>query len=236
MLSYSPTSPSMVSSTRSPDLVDVQYLNELMSDRTTLEYLPKRFMHLERILDQEIVNVRQRVFDSQAVQKLELPPPFGEPGVYRKKIYIPENGGHFNYVGRLLGPRGKTLKSIEQETGCKLMIRGVGSSRSSPAGSVNRFSPCGSPYSSGHSSQYSQYSPPQYSQYTSPQGYCSTDDNDYLHVQIQCEDTENRADIRINHAVSLIESLFAPVDEANDVLKQKQLLELSLLRGTYFSF
>jgi hypothetical protein len=48
-MNNSPISPSV---SRSPDLVDVQYLNELMTDRSVLERLPKRFMHLERLLDQ----------------------------------------------------------------------------------------------------------------------------------------------------------------------------------------
>lgn len=35
----------------------------------------------------------------------------------------------FNFVGRILGPRGMTAKQLEQETGCKIMIRGKGSMR-----------------------------------------------------------------------------------------------------------
>jgi len=32
-------------------------------------------------------------------------------------------------VGRILGPRGMTTKQLEQETGCKIMVRGKGSMR-----------------------------------------------------------------------------------------------------------
>lgn len=35
----------------------------------------------------------------------------------------------FNFVGRILGPRGMTAKQLEQETGCKIMVRGKGSMR-----------------------------------------------------------------------------------------------------------
>ena len=35
----------------------------------------------------------------------------------------------FNFVGRLLGPRGLTAKHLEIETGCKILIRGRGSMR-----------------------------------------------------------------------------------------------------------
>lgn len=35
----------------------------------------------------------------------------------------------FNFVGRLLGPRGLTTKQLELDTGCKILIRGQGSMR-----------------------------------------------------------------------------------------------------------
>lgn len=50
-MANSPTS-SVTSLNRSPDWVDLQYLNELMADRATLEGMPKQFMHLKRLLDQ----------------------------------------------------------------------------------------------------------------------------------------------------------------------------------------
>ena len=33
----------------------------------------------------------------------------------------------FNFVGRLLGPRGNSLKRVEASTGCRVFIRGKGS-------------------------------------------------------------------------------------------------------------
>ncbi|KAI4879903.1 hypothetical protein NFI96_016064, partial [Prochilodus magdalenae] len=38
-------------------------------------------------------------------------------------------GSEFNFVGRILGPRGLTAKQLEAETGCKIMVRGKGSMR-----------------------------------------------------------------------------------------------------------
>jgi len=35
----------------------------------------------------------------------------------------------FNFVGRILGPRGLTAKQLENDTGCKIMVRGKGSMR-----------------------------------------------------------------------------------------------------------
>jgi rRNA processing protein Krr1/Pno1 len=35
----------------------------------------------------------------------------------------------YNFVGRILGPRGMTAKQLEHDTGCKIMVRGTGSMR-----------------------------------------------------------------------------------------------------------
>jgi len=35
----------------------------------------------------------------------------------------------YNFVGRILGPRGLTVKQLELDTGCKVMVRGKGSMR-----------------------------------------------------------------------------------------------------------
>jgi len=44
------------------------------------------------------------------------------------KVWIPqEDHPEINFVGLLIGPRGNTLKSLEAETGAKIIIRGKGS-------------------------------------------------------------------------------------------------------------
>lgn len=48
----------------------------------------------------------------------------------RIKLRVPcERYPDYNFVGRLLGPRGSTLKTLERDTGCRIMIRGRGSIR-----------------------------------------------------------------------------------------------------------
>ena len=44
----------------------------------------------------------------------------------KKKIYLPKNTG-INYIGLLIGPRGLYQKRLEEESGCKILIRGKGS-------------------------------------------------------------------------------------------------------------
>lgn len=44
------------------------------------------------------------------------------------KVLIPvERAPGFNFIGRLLGPRGNTLKDMQAESGCRMTIRGTGS-------------------------------------------------------------------------------------------------------------
>ena len=59
-----------------------------------------------------------------------LPEPVGVPMQLTEKLYVPvKDHPEFNFVGRILGPRGMTAKQLEQETGCKIMVRGKGSMR-----------------------------------------------------------------------------------------------------------
>lgn len=45
-----------------------------------------------------------------------------------KKIYIPvDQHPTYNFIGLIIGPRGKTQKEMEEKTGCKIAIRGKGS-------------------------------------------------------------------------------------------------------------
>ncbi|CDO96196.1 unnamed protein product [Kluyveromyces dobzhanskii CBS 2104] len=71
---------------------------------------------------------------------LRMIPNFVTPADYRRptrfldKYYIPtEDHPEINFVGLLLGPRGNTLKMLQQESGCKISIRGRGSVRSGKA-------------------------------------------------------------------------------------------------------
>jgi len=49
----------------------------------------------------------------------------------RAKVQIPQDGTNNNYVGRLLGPRGETLKTLQTNTMTKMAILGQGSMRDS---------------------------------------------------------------------------------------------------------
>ncbi|KAI6219141.1 KH domain-containing protein [Aphelenchoides fujianensis] len=46
------------------------------------------------------------------------------------RIYIPQVSG-YNFIGRILGPRGISVRRLESETTCKILIRGRGSVKDS---------------------------------------------------------------------------------------------------------
>jgi hypothetical protein len=58
-------------------------------------------------------------------------PPGTAAGTIVKKtqrIEVPvDKYPNFNFVGRILGPRGNSLKRVEATTGCRVLIRGQGS-------------------------------------------------------------------------------------------------------------
>lgn len=109
---------------------------------------------------------------------------------------------NFNFVGRLLGPRGNSLKRVEATTQCRVYIRGRGSVKDSVKEDKLRDKP----------------------------GYEHL--NEPLHVLVEAEFTADIIDARLNQAVAILEDLLKPVDESVDYYKKQQLRELAILNGT----
>ncbi|XP_009110812.1 KH domain-containing protein At1g09660/At1g09670 isoform X2 [Brassica rapa] len=108
----------------------------------------------------------------------------------------------YNFVGRILGPRGNSLKRVEQATHCRVFIRGRGSVKDT----VKEEKLKGKP------------------------GYehlCEP-----LHILIEAELPEDIVHSRLEHAVHFLESLLMPMDESMDHYKREQLKELAVLNGT----
>ncbi|XP_029034780.2 protein held out wings isoform X2 [Osmia bicornis bicornis] len=181
------------------------YLSQLLKDRKQLAAFPNVFIHVERLLDEEIAKVRASLFQISGVKKepLILPEPEGKIITLTEKVYVPvKEHPDFNFVGRILGPRGMTAKQLEQETGCKIMVRGKGSMRDKKKEELNRGKP-------------------NWEHLT-----------DELHVLLTVEDTENRATLKLARAVEEVKKLLVPAD-GEDELKKRQLMELAIINGTY---
>ncbi|XP_018579533.1 protein held out wings isoform X3 [Anoplophora glabripennis] len=182
------------------------YLAQLLKDRKQLAAFPNVFIHVERLLDEEIAKVRASLFQINGVKKepLILPDPDGPVTTLTEKVYVPvKEHPDFNFVGRILGPRGMTAKQLEQETGCKIMVRGKGSMRDKKKEDQNRGKPNWEHLS------------------------------DELHVLLTVEDTENRAQVKLQRAVEEVKKLLVPQADGEDELKKRQLMELAIINGTY---
>ena len=182
------------------------YLAQLLKDRNRLQAFPNVFVHIQRLVDNEIKRVRDSLFHMEGEEKqpLLLPDPEGSIVQQQEKVYVPvKEYPDYNFVGRILGPRGMTAKQLEQETGCKVMVRGRGSMRDKKKEEQNRGKPNWEHL------------------------------NDELHVLITVEDTANRAAIKMKRAVEEIRKLLIPVTDGEDELKKRQLMELAIINGTY---
>ncbi|CAL8106651.1 unnamed protein product [Orchesella dallaii] len=199
----SSSSPCANNHTNTQNLAD--YLAQLIKDKKQLAIFPNLFIHVERILDEEIARVRGNLFHLSGTKSepLELPEPIGPVVTLSEKVYVPvKEHPDFNFVGRILGPRGMTAKQLEQETGCKIMVRGKGSMRDKKKEEQNRGKPNWEHL------------------------------NDELHVLITVEDTENRGKMKLQRAVDEVKKLLVPA-EGEDELKKRQLMELAIINGTY---
>lgn len=110
---------------------------------------------------------------------------------------------NFNFVGRLLGPRGNSLKRVEATTGCRVYIRGKGSIKDPDKEEKLRGRP----------------------------GYEHL--NEPLHILIEADLPASVVDMRLRQAQEIIEELLKPVDESQDYIKRQQLRELAMLNSNF---
>ncbi|GFS45217.1 RNA-binding KH domain-containing protein [Actinidia rufa] len=108
----------------------------------------------------------------------------------------------FNFVGRLLGPRGNSLRRVEASTECRVLIRGRGSIKDPAKEEMMRGKP----------------------------GYEHL--NEPLHILVEAELPVEIVDARLMQAREILEDLLKPVDESHDFYKKHQLRELAMLNGT----
>ncbi|XP_005991577.1 KH domain-containing RNA-binding protein QKI isoform X7 [Latimeria chalumnae] len=203
------------------------YLMQLMNDKKLMSSLPNFcgiFNHLERLLDEEISRVRKDMYNdtlngSTEKKSAELPDAAGPIVQLQEKLYVPvKEYPDFNFVGRILGPRGLTAKQLEAETGCKIMVRGKGSMRDKK----KDMPPDDWHYISKAPEEEQNRGKPNWEHL-----------NEDLHVLITVEDAQNRAEIKLKRAVEEVKKLLVPAAEGEDSLKKMQLMELAILNGTY---
>jgi protein quaking len=119
------------------------------------------------------------------------------------KIMIPENHPDYNFIGRILGPRGISVRQLEAATGCGILIRGRGSVKN-PV----------------REERLRERNAPGFEHLKEP-----------LHVLISTEgNDEAECDAKLEKCKRRIEKLLKP---EYDEYKRRQLAQLAMINGNY---
>jgi splicing factor 1 len=142
-----------------------------------------------------------------------------------KKIPIPlDKHPNYNFIGLIIGPRGKTQKELEAKTGCKIAIRGRGSVKEGARGRRDGRVMEGD-------------NDPLHVVISGENQRGKSTQNQLLLMQtLYCakKSNPNRAShcAAVDAASDMIEQMLIVIDDEKNVHKQQQLRELALLNGT----
>ncbi|VDK78635.1 unnamed protein product [Litomosoides sigmodontis] len=111
-----------------------KYLDDLVKDMRTLDAIqmahPEKLRNTYSLLVNEIDRVwaiiYMRTQQDDKVYYLQQQKARGTFVTIHEKILIPENP-NCKFIGRILGPRGISVKQLEAKTHCRILIRGKGS-------------------------------------------------------------------------------------------------------------
>uniref|UniRef100_A0A3Q0QZZ1 KH RNA binding domain containing, signal transduction associated 3 n=1 Tax=Amphilophus citrinellus TaxID=61819 RepID=A0A3Q0QZZ1_AMPCI len=176
--------------------MDEKYLPELMAEKDTLD---PSFQHSLRLLDQEIEKIQK---DEGKEEEKFIDVVINKNMKLGQKVLIPvKQFPKFNFVGKLLGPRGNSLKRLQEDTLTKMSILGKGSMRDKEKEEELR--------QSGEAKYHHL--------------------NEDLHVLIEVFAPPAEAYARMGHALEEIKKFLIP--DYNDEIRQAQLQELTYLNG-----
>jgi len=182
------------------------YLQMLIAEREKLEPFFPVIPLTGQLLDNEIHKIQSGgSFDvSGDAQIFEADLYTGEPVRKTEKIFVPvSEHPTYNFVGRLLGPGGATLKRVESTCRCKILIRGEGSMKSKEDKEKKKGQP-----GNEHLSEP-------------------------LHVLIMVNLPEKAADYCLGKAREAINALLVPpTAEELDSVKKNQLRDLERIKST----
>uniref|UniRef100_A0A673BL88 KH domain-containing, RNA-binding, signal transduction-associated protein 2 n=1 Tax=Sphaeramia orbicularis TaxID=375764 RepID=A0A673BL88_9TELE len=177
-----------------------KYLPELVAEKSSLD---PSFVHAVRLLAEEIEKYEGEDSRKDGDMKKYLDIISNKNIKLSERVLIPiQQYPKFNFVGKLLGPRGNSMKRLQEETGVKMSILGKGSMRDKEKEEELRKS---------GEAKYAHLS------------------ND-LHVLIEVFAPPGEAYSRMSHALEEIKKFLVP--DYNDEIRQEQLRELSLLNGS----
>ena len=140
---------------------------------------------------------------------------------FARKIYIPwKEYPSYNFIGMVIGPRGSTQKKLEQQTLCKVSVRGKGSGKEGKLGTALT-----APQRGGGG--ITALAGDDDAAMSAAQRKRREDEEDDLHVNVT---GDRLADVEM--AVSLVTDLLRPIEDDNNEWKRLQLAQLATLNGT----
>lgn len=120
----------ITSELRSNEMRPPQRRNRSPSPPPAYDTRGKRINTREQRYRRKLEEERHRLVEIvlKMIPHFVAPEDYKRPVKFQDKYYIPvEQYPGINFVGLLLGPRGNTLKKLQEDSGCKIAIRGRGS-------------------------------------------------------------------------------------------------------------
>ncbi|EYB82269.1 hypothetical protein Y032_0363g3530 [Ancylostoma ceylanicum] len=221
----------------------LEYLADLVKEKKDLEMFGDNFQHVDRLLSEEISRVRGALFQTEFVtEPFDLPEPIGDVVTITEKIYVPKReypdinhvlllviaGKHPLIVVQLCWTHSWTTWHDSKAAGTGNWLQDYGQRQRFHARQAKGLD------SSLHVIELKQVAFLKEEANRGKPNWEHLDDE--LHVLLQCEDTENRARIKLRAAMEHVKKLLVPAPEGTDELKRKQLMELAIINGTYRPF
>lgn len=176
-----------------PDPKTEAYLQELLKEKHILS--TSAYPHASRLMQEEVQRTQQT---GKAAKDIRYADVYRErPIKVTVKVAVPiREHPKFNFVGKLLGPKGNSLKRLQEETMCKMSILGRGSMKDKVKEEELRKS-----------------LDPKYSHLS-----------DDLHIEISALAPPAEAHARIAYALAEIRKFLIP--DSNDDISMEQLREM----------
>ncbi|CAH1117122.1 unnamed protein product [Phaedon cochleariae] len=175
-----------------------EYVKELLAEKLLLDQ--SKFSNAAKLIDQEVSKVQQlgRVpRDNKYVDIYRE-----KPIKVTVKVLVPvKEHPKFNFVGKLLGPKGNSMKRLQEETMCKMAVLGRGSMKDRNKEEELRTS-----------------LDPKYSHLS-----------DDLHVEISALGPPAEAHARVAFALAEVRKYLIP--DNNDFIRIEQMREMEIMVG-----
>ncbi|XP_071377826.1 KH domain-containing, RNA-binding, signal transduction-associated protein 1a isoform X3 [Centroberyx affinis] len=106
---------------------DSKYLPELLAEKDSLD---SSFTHAMKLISAEIERIQKGEVKKEAEKETYLDLFATRNLKLKERVLIPtKQYPRVNFVGKILGPQGNTIKRLQEETGAKISVLGKGSMR-----------------------------------------------------------------------------------------------------------